>query len=141
MTTLQRTRLIAGFLISPLVLPLLVYITFLIVFGLQNYNSETTLTSLKTIIWLNHLIALVMGVPAYFILRAKGLATLRNYTLGGFFLGLILITLISHNFVYLFYIVFSLAGSLVGATFWYIALYQPVRIRRRSRRSRRRYRG
>lgn len=139
----QHARLISGFLISPLVLPLLVYITYLFVFGVQNYNSEATLTSTKTIIWMNYLLVLGVGIPAYYILQFKRWESLRNYALGGLALGLILILFISHSFVYLFCIVFSFAGVLEGVLFWYIVLYQPAPVRKhskRGRRPRRRYR-
>jgi hypothetical protein len=117
-----------------------IYLTFLVIFGFQNYNSETTLISIQTIVWFNHILALTIGIPAFFILRAKGLESLKNYAIGGLLICLLLIALISNNFVYIFYIMFSIAGSLMGVMFWYIALYKPVRSLKRSRRSRRRTR-
>lgn len=140
MDTTHRVRLISGILLSPLVVPLLVYITFLIFFGLDNYNSDATLDSIRTIFWLNYVMMIVLGVPAYLFFRAKGYESLRNYAALGTVFGFILITIISNNFVYVFYIVFCLAGSLVGVTFWFIVYYQPTGRRRRGRRSRRRFR-
>ena len=91
MDTTQRVRLIAGVLLSPLLVPLLVYLTFLVFFGLDNYNSEATLESIRTIFWLNYIMTIVLGVPAFLFLRAKGFESLRNYTLLGTLFGFILI--------------------------------------------------
>lgn len=140
MDTTQRVRLISGVLLSPLVVPLSVYLTFLIFFGLDNYNSETTLSSIRTIFWLNYVVTIVLGVPAFLLLQAKGLETLRNYSALGAVFGFILITIISNNFVYVFYLVFCISGALVGVTFWFLVFFQPEKKHRRSRRSRRRSR-
>jgi protein-S-isoprenylcysteine O-methyltransferase Ste14 len=137
---IQHIRTIAGFVISPLVMPLVIYLTFLGIFGLQNYNSETTLTSTKTIFWIYYIIVLLVGIPAFYLLKSKGYDTLKNYAIGGAVTGLLLIIKISNNFVYLFYILFGVAGALVGITFWFIAVYQPISSSRRSRRGRRRSR-
>jgi len=139
-TPLQRARLFTGFLVSPLILPLLAYIALLVQLGLQNYNSPTTLTAIKTIIWMNYVVVLTLGIPAYLVSRARGMKAFHHYAMAGLALGMILVVLLSHNFVYVFYIVFGIAGTLEGMLFWFIAVYQPVTQRRRGRRSRRRRR-
>lgn len=140
MDTTQRVRLISGVLLSPLIVPVSVYLTFLVFFGLNNYNSEATLDSIRTIFWLNYVVTIVLGIPAYLFFHAKGFESLRHYAGLGAVFGFILITIISNNFVYVFYIVFCLAGVLVGVAFWFIVYFQPQSTRRRGRRTRRRSR-
>lgn len=140
MDNIQRIRAIAGFVVSPLVMPLVIYITFLGIFGFENYNSDTTLTSIKTITWIYYIISLAVGVPAFFLLKSRGNESLRNYAIGGALTGLLLIIKISNSVVFLFYLLFGVTGALAGICFWFVAIYQSNNLPRRGRRGRRRAR-
>ena len=102
MEHLQKLRLIAGGIASPLIVPLAIYLTLVFVFGSDIEKDQNIQTSISTATWLSYGIALVFSIACYFWLRKKNWQSVIHYLLGGTVVGFIswlLFSLISQTMV------------------------------------------
>jgi uncharacterized membrane protein YfcA len=128
MENIQKIRLLIGAVISPLIIPLVVYITFVFVFGADVDKDQEIQTSISTASWLSYGIALVLSIFVYFWLQRKQWYSVIHYLVAGTVVGFaswLLFSIISQTLVSLLFFVFVIAGALVGASFWLIAFFQP----------------
>lgn len=128
MENIQRIRLLIGAVVSPLIIPLVVYITFVFVFGADADKDQEIQTGISTASWLSYGIALVMSVAAYFWMQRNQWYSVVYYLVAGTVVGFaswLLFGLISQILVSLLFFVFVIAGALVGGSFWLIAFFQP----------------
>jgi uncharacterized membrane protein YfcA len=128
MENIQKLRLIAGAIIGPLIVPLAINLTLVIVFGSTVEKDQEIQTSISTATWLSYGIALVFSIACYFWLQRKNWTSVIYYILGGTVVGFaswLLFSLISQMMVSLLFFVFVIAGSLMGGGFWLIAFFQP----------------
>jgi uncharacterized membrane protein YfcA len=143
MEHVQKLRLVAAGIVSPLIVPLAIYFTMLFVFGSDVEKDQAIQTSISTATWLSYGIALVFSIGGYFWLQKKNWNSVIHYLLGGTVVGFVswlLFSLISQTMVSLLFFVFVIAGGLVGGSFWLLAFFQPdgnypQTSRRRRRRS------
>jgi len=143
MLSTQKIRLFIAAAISPVIVPMLVNLTFLFIFGSDVDKDQEIQTSISTASWVSYAITLALGLGAYILMYVKGWRSVQRYLLVGATVGLIswlLFSLISQTLVSLLFFVFSVAGLLMGAAFWFIAYFQPdgshaTSSRRRRRRS------
>ena len=142
MENIQKIRLLTGAVASPLIIPLVVYITFVFVFGADADKDQEIQTGISTASWLSYGIALVLSVAAYFGMQRKQWYSVVHYLVAGTVIGFaswLLFSLFSQILVSLLFFVFVIAGAFVGGSFWLIAFFQPDGIytqpsRRRKRR-------
>jgi uncharacterized membrane protein YfcA len=128
MENIQKIRLLIGAVISPLIIPLVVYITFVFVFGADVDKDQEIQTSISTASWLSYGIALVLSIFVYFWLQRKQWYSVIHYLVAGTVVGFaswLLFSIISQTLVSLLFFVFVIAGALAGASFWLIAFFQP----------------
>jgi len=128
MENIQKLRLLIGAVASPLIIPLVVYLTFVFVFGADADKDQEIQTGISTASWLSYGIALVLSVVSYFWLQRKQWYSVIYYLLAGTAVGFVswlLFSLISQTLVSLLFFVFIIAGALVGGSFWLIAFFQP----------------
>ncbi|WP_455366296.1 hypothetical protein [Kaarinaea lacus] len=128
MENIQKLRLLAGGIVSPLVVPLAIYITLVIVFGADVEKDQDIQTSISTASWLSYGIALVLSIVGYFWLQRKNWRSVIHYLLAGAVVGFaswLLFSLISQTLVTLLFFVFVIAGGFLGGSFWLIAFFQP----------------
>jgi uncharacterized membrane protein YfcA len=128
MENIQKIRLLIGAVISPLIIPLVVYITFVFVFGADVDKDQEIQTSISTASWLSYGIALVLSIFVYFWLQRNQWYSVIHYLVAGTVVGFaswLLFSIISQTLVSLLFFVFVIAGALVGASFWLIAFFQP----------------
>ena len=147
MENIQKIRLVIGAVVSPLIISLMVYITFVFIIGADAGKDQEIQTRISTVSWLSYGIALVLSIAGYFWLQKKQWYSVIHYVVAGTVVGFaswFLFSLISEKFVTLLFFVFVIAGALVGGSFWLIAFFQPngdytniqpTRRRRRRRRS------
>lgn len=124
----QKIRLLLGALLSPLVVPLLVNLTFLFIFGAAVEKDHDIQTSISTATWLSYWISLVLGVGSYIALQKTQRRSVQMYLLAGAAIGLVswlLFSFISQTLVSLLFYVFVAAGVLYGLCFWLIVFFQP----------------
>ena len=128
MESIQKIRLLIGAVASPLIIPLVVYITFVFVFGADADKDQEIQTGISTASWLSYGIALALSVAAYYGLQRKQWYSVIYYLGAGAVVGFaswLLFSLISQILVSLLFFVFVVAGALVGGSFWLIAFFQP----------------
>jgi hypothetical protein len=113
-------RLILGYVIAPLIVPL-VYFIFAAVTG-RNYGASELAGTLLNYGPYAYLFALLLGTPAFWLLRRSGYAGLWSYALAAGAIGLVgagLFSIIGLKVEGV--IVGTLAGALAGAVFYLIA--------------------
>lgn len=128
MENIQKLRLIAGAIVSPLIVPLAIYLTLVFVFGADVAKDQEIQTSISTASWLSYGLALVFSIAGYFWLQRKNWNSVIYYSLAGTVVGFtswLLFSFISQTMVSLLFFIFVIAGGLVGANFWLIAFFQP----------------
>ena len=144
---MEKVRLLLAIIISPLIMPLMVYATFAFMLGGDVEKNKEIQTGINAAIWSSYVLALGFGGVSYFLLRKKGWWTVWRYLLMGTASGFsawVLFSLASQTFVSLLFYVFLAAGAMMGIFFWLIAYFQPdgnhlissSSSRRRRRRSR-----
>ena len=89
MENFQKLRLIAGAVVGPLIVPLAIYLTLVIVFGSAVDKDQEIRTSISTATWLSYGIALVFSVAGYFWLQRKNWNSVIHYLLAGTVVGFI----------------------------------------------------
>jgi len=140
---LPQIRLLVAFLLSPLIVPVAIYIVSLMAYGIDTYNADKTLATSISSIWYTYLVVLILGAPSLYVLQRKQADNLLNLTIVGAVIGLlsaILLSLFSGSFKWVLYLLFGVSGLLLGVLFWFMALYQPqqnTRLKKRSARRRR----
>ena len=139
---LNQIRLLLAYLLSPLVVPVAIYIASLMAYGIDAYSSDKVLTTTFSSIWYTYILVLIFGAPSLYVLKLKEADSLLNLTLTGATIGLLsagLMSVFGGSFQLVLYFLFVGSGALLGALFWFIALYQPKQVTRlKKRHSRRR---
>ena len=128
MENIQKIRLIIGACVSPLIIPLVVYITTAIIIGADADKDQELQSRISIFSWTAYSIALVLCVAAYFALKKKQWYSVIHYLIAGTVVGFISWLLFSYyveNLVSLLFFVFVIAGALVGGSFWLIVFFQP----------------
>ena len=128
MISKQKIRLVIGAVVSPLIVPLLIYVTFLFIFGAVVEKDHDIQTSISTASWLSYWISLILGVGCYIWLQKTQRRSVQMYLLAGAVIGLaswLLFSLVSQTLVSLLFYVFVAAGLLFGLSFWLIVFFQP----------------
>ncbi|WP_455202224.1 hypothetical protein [Kaarinaea lacus] len=128
MENIQKIRLLIGAVASPLIIPLVVYITFVFVFGADADKDQEIQSRINIASWLSYAIALVLSVAAYFTLQKKQWYSVIHYLVAGTVVGFASWLLFSYyveHLVSLLFFVFVIAGALVGGSYWLIAFFQP----------------
>jgi len=128
MENIQKLRLIAGAILGPLIVPLAIYLTQVLLFGSAIDKDQEIQTRISTATWLSYGIALVFSVACYFWLQRKSWSSVIHYLLAGTVVGFaswLLFSLFSWKMVPILFFVFVIAGGLMGAGFWLIAFFQP----------------
>lgn len=114
------SRVILGYLIAPLIVPL-AYFVFAATTG-RNYGASELAGTLLNYGPYAYLFALVLGIPAFWLLRRSGYAGLWSYALAAGVIGLIgagLMSTIGLNIEGV--LVGTLGGVLAGAVFYLVA--------------------
>ncbi len=128
MENIQKIRLLIGAVASPLLIPTVIYITFVFVLGADVDKDQEIQTSISTASWLSYGIALAFCITAYIWLQRKQWYSVIHYLLAGVLVGFaswLLFSMISQTLVSLLFFVFVISGTLVGGSFWLIAYFQP----------------
>lgn len=128
MASIHKIRLLAAAVIAPLIMPLMIYLTFLLIFGGDIEKDQAIKTSINTASWVSYGIALALGIASYFWMQRKGWNTIYRCMLAGIVLGFIcwlLFSLISQTLVSLLFFIFAVAGLLMGISFWFIVYFRP----------------
>ena len=128
MDNIQKIRLLIGTAVSPLLIPFVIYLTFVFVFGADIDKDQEIQTSISTASWLSYTIAFSLSVVAYIWLQRNQWYSVLHYLLAGAAVGFaswLLFSLISQTLVSLLFFVFVISGTLVGGSFWLIAYFQP----------------
>ena len=123
-----KIRLIAAAAIGPLIVPLVVYTTFLFIFGGDVDDDKEIQTSISNATWLSYGLAIAFGSASYFWLLRNGWWSIWRYLMMGTVSGFaswVLFSIISQTFVSLLLVVYLIAGVLMGGGFWFIAYFQP----------------
>ena len=137
----QKIRWLLAVIIGPLFVPLLVYITFIFIFGSDIKDDQQIQTSISTASWISYGLALALGIGSYILMQVKGWQSMQSHMVAGTFIGILcwlLFSLISQTLVSLLFFVFVVAGFLMGTSFWFIAYFQPDGSHATSSRRRRR---
>ena len=128
MEPIAKIRFIVAMGVSPLLMPLLVYMTFLFVFGGDLEKNQDVQTNISAATWVSLFLAIAFGGASYYWLRRKNWWSVWRYLMMGVVTGFaswILFSMISQTFVSLLFYVFIVAGVLMGGCFWLIAYFQP----------------
>jgi len=128
METLQKIRVIIAAVLSPLTVPILIYITLSVLYSAEIQQDPAIQASINTASWVSYVIALLTGTGVYFWLRAKQWLGVRAYLLAGLCVGFIswlVFSLFSMTAVVLLFFIYLLAGLLFGGSFWLLAYFQP----------------
>lgn len=128
MDNLLKIRFLCAAIISPLIVPLMVYSTFLFIFGGDVEKDKEIQTSISTATWLSFGLAVAFGSASYIWLRRNGWVSVWRYLMMGIASGVaswLVFSMISQTFVSLLSYVYILAGALMGGSFWFIAYFQP----------------
>lgn len=137
-----RIRTIIASVVSPLIVPVLLTMTFRFFYGEETETNQALQTSIGYAQWLSYGTALVVGAVLYFVWRKKDWQSWQMHCVAGLLLGLlswIVFSLVSKTFVTLLLIVFLLSGLCVGLSFWFIVNFKSAaNSSQRSRRRRRR---
>jgi hypothetical protein len=123
-----KIRLLVATAIGPMIVPLIIYTTFLFIFGGVAIDDVEIQTSISNATWLSYGLAISFGSASYFWLARKGWWTVWHYLMMGTVSGFaswVLFSMISQTFVSLLLIVYLIAGVLMGGGFWFIAYFQP----------------
>lgn len=128
MDSIAKIRFLIAAVVSTLLMPLLVYMTFLFVFGGDVEKNQEMQTTISTATWVSFFLAAVSGGASYYLLRRKNWWSVWRYLMMGTvsgFVSWVLFSFISQAFVSLLFYVFIVAGVLMGCSFWLIAYFQP----------------
>lgn len=115
-------------MVSPLIVPLLIYLTFSFVFGAAVENDPEIQTNINTAAWLSYCISLILGAGSYIWLQRTQRRSVLIYVLAGAAIGFVswlLFSFISWSVVSLLFYIFMAAGLLLGVIFWLIVFFQP----------------
>ena len=143
MDNTARIRFLAASIISPLLVPLIIYAMFSFIFGGDIDKDKEIETSISTAVRLSYGLALVFGIASYYWLRRQGSHSVFLYLILGGVAGFarwLLFSLISQTFLSILFYIFGIAGIVMGGSFWLIAYFQPSGNYPRSTSSRRRRR-
>jgi len=141
----SKFRLTIAAIFVPLIMPVMIYATFLLIFGEDLDKDHGIKTSIRTACWVSYSITLALGVAGYIWMRVKGWRGVFRYMFMGIVMGFVswlLFSLISLSLVYLLFFIFASAGFLMGLFFWFTVFFQPDGSHahtRPGRRRRRRY--
>ncbi|MDH3214849.1 MAG: hypothetical protein OEN01_00995 [Candidatus Krumholzibacteria bacterium] len=119
---MPTARIILGFLLAPLMTPLTFTLAGPFAFGESPLSWDDWLLGPLLLTGpFAYVIALVLGVPAYFVLRSRGWLTLRLVSLLGATAGVLAGLLIAGDTFVPLITVCALAGGLSAVVFWMIA--------------------
>ena len=129
MDSIAKIRFLIAAGIAPLLMPLLVYSTFVLSFGSVIEKNEGMQTSISSATWLAYLTALVFGAASYYWLRRKRWWSVWRFMMMGTASGCagwLVFSVISQTLFFnrIFY-AFVISGLLMGACFWLVAYFQP----------------
>jgi len=128
METLQKLRVIIAAVLSPLTVPISIYVTLSILYSAEIQTDQAILASINAASWVSYVIALLTGAAVYFWLKSKQWMGVWAFLLAGLFIGFIswlLFSLFSMTAVVLLFFIYLLAGVLLGSSFWLLAYFQP----------------
>ena len=128
MEHIQKIRLLIGAVVSPLIIPMVVYITTVFLFGDDANDNQEIQSRISIATWLSYSIALVLSIGAYVGLKKKQWYSVIHYLVAGTVVGFaswLLFSLFSYKFVTVLFLVFVIAGAFLGGSFWLIAFFQP----------------
>jgi len=140
---LSQIRLLLAYLLSPLVVPFAIYIVSLMAYGIDAYDSDNVLTTTFSSIWYTYILVLIFGAPSLYVLKLKQADSLLSLTITGAVIGLlsaVLMSIFGGSFQLVLYFLFGCSGSLFGALFWLLAMYEPKQTTKSKRRHSRRRR-
>lgn len=128
MEPIAKIRILIAAAVSPLMVPLLIYITLVFSFGDVVDKNEGIQTSISSATWLSYWTALIFGAASYYWLRRKNWWTVWRYIMMGAASGLagwVVFSVISQTLFFnrVFY-AFIVAGLFMGACFWLVAYFQ-----------------
>src|SRR5438445_3003580 len=119
------SRVILGYVIAPLIVPL-AYFIFAAVTG-RNYGASELAGTLLNYGLYTYLFALLLGIPAFWLLRRIGHAGLWSYALAAGVIGLVgagLFSIIGLKVEGV--LVGVIAGAIAGMIFYLVAGLKPV---------------
>ena len=128
MEPLAKIRFWIAVVVSPLVVPLMVYATFVFMLGVDADNNQEIQTGISAATWSSYFLAFGFAVASYVFIRKKNWWSVWRFLMMGVASGFatwILFSIASQEFVSLLFYVFLSAGSLMGIGFWLIAFFQP----------------
>lgn len=139
---MDRIRIIIAALLSPLLVPVLLTMTFRFVYGEEALTNQALQTSIGYAQWLSYFSTLVVGAIVYVVWQKKIWLSWYMYCLAGViigFTGWVIFSLVSKTFVTLLFFVFLISGLFAGICFWFIVNFKSgSSTSQRSRRRRRR---
>lgn len=128
MDSLVKIRSLIAAIVSPLIVPIMVYATFAFMLGGDVDKNQEIQTGISAATWSAYIFALGFGGASYFLLRKKRWWSVWRYLMMGVISGFaswVFFSFASQTFVSLLFYVFLVAGGLMGIFFWLIAYFQP----------------
>jgi uncharacterized membrane protein YfcA len=128
MDSILKIRFLLAMILSPMLVPLIIYTTFRFIFGGDVDQDKEIQTSISTAAWLSYGLALAFGSASYFWLRRKDWWSVWRYLIMGVasgFASWVLFSIISQTFVSLLFYVFLFAGMVMAGGFWLLAYFKP----------------
>lgn len=128
MEPLAKIRFIVAAIVSPSIMPIMVYATFAFMLGGEAGEDQQIQTGISAAVWSSYISAFALGGVAYYFLRRKGWWSVWRFLLMGIVSGFacwLLFSLASQIFVSILFYVFIISGAIMGTEFWLIAFFRP----------------
>jgi len=141
MNNQSKISLAIAALLVPVIMPVMIYATFVFIFGSDLDKDHGIKTGIRAACWVAYGIGLALGIACYVWMRLKKWHSLYHFIGVGLFLGFVswlLFSLVSLSMVGLLFFIFASAGLMMGTLFWFMVFFQPDGSHSRSSRRRRR---
>ena len=133
MDSIAKIRFLIAAILSPMIVPLVIYTVFVFSFGSVIEKNESIQTNISSATWLSYGTALVFGTASYLLLRRLNWWSVWRYMLLGTVAGLaswIVFSFLSDTWFFnRTFLAYIISGLGMGALFW-LGLLEKTQIRR-----------